>query len=147
MSGSSKPADRRTLTILALVLAAVVVGSVAHIFWKRSTLATLTTGRGRVVEIERRSGHTGGKSTTQRIPVAEVRLATGALVRAPLEPSSNSPFCCDVGEELDVLYDPADPAGTAQANKAGDLYGPQAAFAAVAGLFLVVIGAALRRAG
>lgn len=143
---SATPADRRTLVIVTLVLGVVVVGCLGHVLWKRSTLASLSTGRGRVVEIEVRSASTGGTSSTQRVPVAEVRLATGETVRAPLEPSSNSPFCCDVGEELDVLYDPADPVHTAQADRVSDLYGPQLAFAGVGTLFLLVLAGGLRRA-
>ena len=38
-------------------------------------------------------GNAGSQSSTQRVPVAELRLRSGETVRAPLEASTQSPWC------------------------------------------------------
>jgi len=138
----AQAADRRTLVWVALALAVALVGSLAHAGYRYSKLDLYERASGVIVEVEERRG-TGSQSSTQRVPVAELRLRSGETVRAPLEASSNSPFCCEVGEELEVLYDPSDLSGTALANRFGDLYGPQLLFAVVAGLFLLLVGRGL----
>ena len=138
----AQAADRRTLVWVALALAVALVGSLAHAGYRYSKVDLYERASGVIVEVEERRG-TGSQSSTQRVPVAELRLRSGETVHAPLEASSNSPFCCEVGEELEVLYDPSDLSGTALANRFGDLYGPQLLFAVVAGLFLLLVGRGL----
>lgn len=138
----AQAADRRTLVWVALALAVALVGSLAHAGYRHSKVDLYERASGVIVEVEERRG-TGSQSSTQRVPVAELRLRSGETVRAPLEASSNSPFCCEVGEGLEVLYDPSDLSGTALANRLGDLYGPQLLFAVVAGLFLLLVGRGL----
>jgi hypothetical protein len=135
-------ADRRTLAWVALALVVAMVGSFGHAGYRYSKVDLYERAPAVIVEIDERRG-TGSQSSTQRVPVAELSLGSGETVRVPLEASSNSPFCCDLGEKLEVLYDPSDLPGTALANRFGDLYGPQLLFGVVAGLFLLFVGRGL----
>lgn len=130
------PKDRM-LTFVGLGLALAVVGALGNAGWTRYSLTSLSSATGRVVEVEQRAASVNARP--QRVPVAEVSLAPGQAVRVPLESSSNSPFCCEVGEQVEVYFDPSDPARSAKADVLGDLYGPQLLVAAVAGLFLVAV--------
>jgi hypothetical protein len=85
--------------------------------------------------------------TPQRVPVAMLALPSEAPRRVALEGSSNSPFCCEVGEQVEVLYDAEDVDGTATVDRATELYGVQLLVAAVAAVFLLPLGFALRGGG
>lgn len=142
---ASKPADRRTLVGVALALSVVVLACAAHAAWTRSETARLARADGEVIDVEVRTSSRSEGS--QRVPIARFTPAASGPVVAPLEPSSNSPFCCDVGQAVTILYDPASPRETARADLFADLYGPQAAFGGVAACFLLVVTRALRRGG
>lgn len=137
--------DDRLLKTVAAVLVVVLVAALAHAAVRASEVARLERGSAEIVEIEARRG-AGSRANPQRVPVGVLELPSGERVRVALESSSNSPFCCEVGERVEIVYDGADLAGTARVDRITELYGPQLLFASVAALFFVPLVFALRRA-
>ncbi|GAB4197503.1 MAG: hypothetical protein OHK0013_05690 [Sandaracinaceae bacterium] len=137
--------DDRLLKTVAAVLVVVLVAALAHAAVRASEVARLERGSVEIVEIEARRG-AASRANTQRVPVGVLELPSGERVRVALESSSNSPFCCEVGERVEIVYGGADLAGTARVDRITELYGPQLHFASVAALFLVPLVFALRRA-
>ena len=140
----SEVPNQKLLIALVTGCALVALGCFAHIGWTFHSLGALTRAEGRVVEIEARRSTTGA-SDTRLVPVAELVTADGETRRLRLDTSANSPFCCEVGEAIGLLYDPASPETSVRYDHPGDLYGPQAVFGLVALVFAVPLGFALRR--
>jgi hypothetical protein len=138
--------DTRLLRNVAVALVVVFVAALAHAGLRAWTVAGYERAPAEIVEVEARRG-TGNQASTRLVPIAVLALPSEARRRVALERSSNSPFCCDPGERVEVLYDAEDVEGTATVDRVTELYGVQLLVAAVAGLFLLPLGVALRGTG
>ncbi|MBX3271383.1 MAG: DUF3592 domain-containing protein [Sandaracinaceae bacterium] len=139
----SEVPNRRLLIGLVAGCSLVALLCAAHVAWTFHSIGALTRAEGRIVEIEALQATVNPRATTL-VPVAELVTADGETRRLRLSGSSNSPFCCEVGEAVALLYDPASPEDSVRLDHPGDLYGPQAVFGLVALGFAAVLALALR---